>query len=338
MPVTQQDVAAKAGVSRALVSLVMRNSPQVSPIKREAVMRAAEELGYRRNAHAAQLASRRAMTLGLVLNEPQNPVYTQVLKDAEEQAESAGYGLLLTVSNPGAAYERTEVNRLLGHRVDGIVLIGTRLAARDIHELSQQVPVVVVGRRVIGIDVVSIDDRAGARLAVEHLVDLGHQRIAHVDGGSRPGARIRRRTYLETMRRNDLGGHSLIAGGDNTEPGGVAAAEQLLSEARVPTAIVASNDLAAVGVLGAAKHHGIRIPDELSVVGFDNTPLCDYTYVDLTSISQPPELGAAAVDTLLERIRDPERPFETRLLPPSLVVRGTTAPPPRVLPGAQHDV
>jgi DNA-binding LacI/PurR family transcriptional regulator len=326
MPVTQQDVALRAGVSRPLVSLVMRNAPRVSPEKREAVLRAAEELGYRRNTHAAQLASRRAMILGLVLNEPMNPVYTRVLKSAETQAESAGYGLLLSANTVGPEFEREGVGHLLGHRVDGIILLGTNLSSRDVAELSQQVPVVVAGRRVMGADVVSIDDRAGANLAVQHLIDLGHRDIAHLNGGPGPGARIRRRSYEQTMRKNGLAEHILIAGGDNTEPGGVAAAEQLLRETNHPTAIFASNDLAAIGVLAAARSRGLTVPDDLSLVGFDNTPLSGFAYVNLTTVNQPPDVGGAAVDMLIERIDDPAKPVTTRLFKPELVVRGTTAP------------
>jgi DNA-binding LacI/PurR family transcriptional regulator len=326
MLVTQQDVAARAGVSRPLVSLVMRNSPRVSPEKREAVLRAAEELGYRRNTHAAQLASRRAMILGLVLNEPMNPVYTRLLKITETQAESAGYGLLLTVNTVGPEFEREAVGRLLGHRVDGVILLGTQLSTQDVADLSEQVPVVVVGRKVIGVDIVSVDDRVGAKLAVQHLVDLGHRDIAHIDGGPNPGSRSRRRSYEQTMRKNGLAEDVRVTRGNNTEPGGVAAAEALLAGATQPTAIFASNDLAAIGVLAAAQNHGLAVPDDLSVVGFDNTPLSEFAYVNLTTINQPPEMGAAAVEMLIERINDPSKPVATRRFKPELVVRGTTAP------------
>lgn len=329
MPVTQKDVALLAGVSRPLVSLVMRNSPHVSPEKREAVLRAAEELGYRRNAHAAQLASRRAMILGVVITDPMNPVYIRVLKAAEEQAETAGYGVLLAVNNVDPDLERDAVGRLLGHRVDGVVLVGTRLSSQFVAELSLQVPVIVVGRRMAGVDVVSIDDQLGARLVVEHLVELGHRDIAHVDGGPQPGSRIRRRSYEETMRKHGLGDHVRVAGGDNSEPSGVAGAKRLLADGNRPTAIFASNDLSAVGVLAAAQDHGLAVPDDLSVVGFDNSPLSEFAYVNLTTIHQPAELGAAAVDMLIDRITDPSRPTGTRLFKPELLVRGTTGPPRR---------
>ncbi len=328
MPVTQKDVAVHAGVSRPLVSLVMRNSPRVSPEKREAVLRAAKELGYRRNAHAAQLASRRAMILGLVLNDPMNPVYIRVLKAAEEQAETAGYGVLLTVNNVGPDHEREAVGRLVGHRVDGVILVGTHLSSQFVAELSLQTPVITVGRRMAEVDVVSIDDQVGASLAVEHLIELGHRDIAHVDGGPQPGSRIRRQSYEETMSKHGLEAHVRVAGGDNTEPGGLAAARRLLEDGTRPTAIFASNDLSAIGVLAAARDHALAVPGDLSVVGFDNTPLSEFAYVNLTTIHQPAEVGAMAVDILVDRITDPSRPTGTRLLKPELIVRGTT--------GARH--
>jgi DNA-binding LacI/PurR family transcriptional regulator len=329
MPVTQKDVAILAGVSRPLVSLVMRNSPHVSPEKREAVLRAAEELGYRRNAHAAQLASRRAMILGLVLNEPMNPVYIRVLRAAEERAEAAGYGVLLALNNVGPDLEREAVGRLLGHRVDGVILVGTHLSSQGVAELSLQAPMIVVGRRMAGVDVVSIDDHVGARLAVEHLVELGHRDIAHVDGGPQPGSRIRRQSYEKTMSKHGLEDHVRVAGGDNSEPGGLAAARRLLADGNRPTAIFASNDLSAIGVLAAARDHALAVPDDLSVVGFDNSPLSEFAYVNLTTIHQPPEVGAAAVDMLIDRITDPSRPTGTRLLKPELIARGTTGAPHR---------
>jgi DNA-binding LacI/PurR family transcriptional regulator len=328
MAVTQHDVAVRAGVSRPLVSLVMRNSPHVSEQKREAVLRAASELGYRLNAHAAQLASRRSMNLGFILAEVENPIFLQVLKSAEDMAESQGYAVLLSASSLDAAVERSAVDRLLGHRVDGIVLVGTRLPSREVQELAGTLPVVTVSRRIAGVDAVSVDDRAGAEAGVQHLLDLGHRRVAHIDGGSGPGARLRRRGYEEVMTRCGLAGYVEVVRGDYTEPGGVTAAERLLSRSGPPTAIFTANDLMALGVMGVARRLGLRIPDDLSVVGFDNSPMSAFDYIGLTSVVQAPdELGADAVSSLIRRIQDPREPIRTTLVSPTLCVRGTTAPP-----------
>lgn len=325
MSVTQDDVAAKAGVSRALVSLVMRNSPRVSAPKREAVWRAASDLGYRPNTHAAQLASRRAMILGIVLPEVQNPVFPQILKAAEDQAEEAGYSVLVTVGDMDLEQERRAVNRLLGHRVDGLVLTGTKLPSKEVQELARQVPLVAAGRRVKGVDVVSVDDRAGARLAVQHLIDLGHHNIAHIDGGHGPGAQIRRRAYTETMKTHGLAEFVRVATGDYSESAGMTASETLLTDDHPPTAIFAANDLSAVGVLAVAKRLGRHVPADLSVVGFDNTPLSRLNYIDLTTVSQPgDETGSTAIKKLVARVADPQREPGTTLLTPELHARGTT--------------
>jgi DNA-binding LacI/PurR family transcriptional regulator len=328
MAVTQQDVAARAGVSRPLVSLVMRNSPHVSAEKREAVLRAATELGYRRNAHAAQLASHRSMMLGVILAEVANPIFPQILKAAEDRAEERGYGVLLAVGALQADLERRAVNRLLGHRVDGIVLAGTRLPAGEVQELAGTLPVVSVGRRIPGVEGVSVDDRAGARLAVFHLVEQGHRRIAHIDGGNGPGARFRRRGYTEAMTTHGLADFVQVATGDYTEARGVTAAQKLLTGPNPPSAIFAANDLMAIGVMGAAHRLGIRIPEDLSVVGFDNSPLSDFHLIQLTSVRQTPDdLGAKGVNALIRRIQEPDAPFRSTVLKPSLEIRQSTAHP-----------
>jgi DNA-binding LacI/PurR family transcriptional regulator len=228
------------------------------PLQREAVLRAASELGYRLNAHAAQLASRRSMYLGVILAEVENPIFTQMLKSTEDLAESQGYAVLLSVSSLDAAGQRSAVNRLLGHRVDGLVLGGTRLPSREVKELAAILPVVTVGRRVAGVEAVSVDDRTGAEVAVQHLVDLGHRRIAHIDGGNGPGPRLRRRGYEEMMTRCGLAVHHDVVRGDYSETGGVAAAEKLLSGSQPPTAVFAANDPMAFGVMGVAR----RMPSD----------------------------------------------------------------------------
>ncbi|MFI0450128.1 LacI family DNA-binding transcriptional regulator [Actinomadura sp. 6N118] len=324
---TQDDVATRAGVSRALVSLVMRNSPQVSETRRKAVLRAAAELGYRPNAYAAQLASRQTMTLGVVLVELENPVFPAIFSGVEHQAEEAGYAVLLTAGDLDQELERRAVNRLLGHRVDGIILVGTRLPSSELRDLADQVPLVVVGRRVTGVDTVSVDDRQGARVAVEHLLSLGHEDIAHIDGGNGPGARIRRRSYTDTMESHGMSARIRTAGGDYTEQGGRAAAETLLSSPHPPTAIFAANDLSALGVLAGAKRRGMSVPDDLSLVGFDNTTLSAFGYISLTTVNQPGhDMGVAAVNSVTVRIDDTSRRPRTILLAPELVVRSTTAP------------
>ncbi|MEU5342146.1 LacI family DNA-binding transcriptional regulator [Streptomyces sp. NPDC020766] len=327
MSVTLEDVATRAGVSRSLASLVMRNSPSVSAQRREAVLKAAAELGYRPNAHASQLASRRTMTVGVVLVELRNPVYTEIFTGVQEHAERAGYGVLLTGGELlTTETEQRAVNGLLEHRVDGIVLVGPRLSAKDLRELAERVPLVVVGRHVRGVDSVAVDIRHGTHLAVEHLVGLGHEDIAHIDGGTGPGARSHRQAYIDTMTEHGLSARTRIVRGDYTEHGGREATETLLAGPHPPTAVFAANDLSALGALAALKHRAMSAPENLSLVGFDNTDLSQFGYIDLTTIDTPRhDMGATAVTMLTARIEDTTRPPRPVQLAPRLVVRSTTA-------------
>jgi DNA-binding LacI/PurR family transcriptional regulator len=178
---------------------------------------------------------------------------------------------------------------------------------------------------------VANDDRMGARIAVEHLVSLGHRRIAHVDGGDGAGAQARRRGFLDAVAGAGIAAEAVVARGDYTEAGGAEGIDRLLALGRPPTAVFVSNDLAAVGALHALERRGFAVPDDVSVVGYDNTALADLGHIDLTTIDQPRrELGATAVRLLIERLRDGRRRARHVVLPPRLVVRGTTAAPRRI--------
>jgi DNA-binding LacI/PurR family transcriptional regulator len=325
MPVTQDDVAREAGVSRALVSLVMRNSSQVSEARRAAVLAAADALGYRPNVHASQLASHRSMIIGLVITELENPLFAQVMFASERAAAQRGYDLLPTLGDLTVDRERQAVDRLLAHRVDGVILTGTHLTAAEIAALSQELPVAVSGRVVVDVDSVSTDDRAGATMLVEHLVELGHRRIAHIDGGSNAGADGRRAGYVTAMTAHGLKAHVTVAEGGALERDGIAAAHRLLDSAHPPTAVLAFNDTVALGVLAVARRRGLRVPEDLSVAGFDDTPVSGLDYVNLTTVHQSrTRHGDDAVRLVVERIAVPDRPPRSVLVPPRLVLRGTT--------------
>jgi DNA-binding LacI/PurR family transcriptional regulator len=327
MAITQADVARHAGVSRALVSLVMRDSPSVSPARREAVLQAARELGYRPNAHAARLASHRSKVLGLVITELENPIFAEVMFVAEREAARLGYDILPTLGRD-AAKEHEAVNRLLGHRVDGIVLLGSRLDPDEVRSLSLQIPLVVTGRTIDGVDSVAVDGTLGARLVVDHLASLGHRRIAHIDGGKSAGTTNRRDGYLEAMAAHGLHRQTRVVPGGPAEADGIAATEEMLSEQQAPTAIFAFNDMCAAGALSVARHHAIDVPNDLALVGFDDTSISALRCIDLTTVSQPrEELGTGSVSALFERIADPSRLARSTLVAPSLVVRSTTELP-----------
>jgi DNA-binding LacI/PurR family transcriptional regulator len=328
---TITDVARRAGVSKSLVSLVMRGARHVSPARRAAVLQAAADLRYRPNAMARGLKQQATRVLGVLASHLHSPLFADVVEGIHQQASPAGYRVLIDTGNRVPAREDEALETLLELRVDGLVLINVLAESRLIVEASRQVPAVLVGRaaRAATLDSVTNDDRSGTTAAVRHCAALGHRRIAHVDGGLGTGALARRRAYVDAMRALGLGAHVQVAAGTYTEEGGRAGAALLLARDPRPTAILAGNDVAALGALFAIGQNGLRVPEDVSVVGYDDTPLAALKQVALTTVHQPRvEMGRAAVDLLLERIDDDRRRRRRLTLAPHLVVRGTSGPPP----------
>jgi DNA-binding LacI/PurR family transcriptional regulator len=327
---TITDVARRAGVSKSLVSLVMRGADHVSPERRQAVNKAAAELGYRPNAMARSLVQRRTHLVGVMVSDLHNPFFADVVAGIQEQAARTGYKVLVNSGNRAAAREADAMETLLQLRADGIILGSPVLDDEVIGRASREVPIVLVGREAHGPDVDSVtnDDRAGAEVAVEHCVSLGHRRIAHIDGGHGAGAPARRHGYEAAMKRLGLADLVSVVSGTYTEEGGHTGCLLLLAQKPRPTAIFAANDLAAIGALNAIEESGLKVPDDVSLVGYDNTSLAALRHISLTTIHQPRlEMGQLALSTLLERVdQDREEPRRV-ILSPSLVVRASTAPP-----------
>ena len=324
---TIHDVAKLAGVSKSLVSLVMRGAPQVSDARRAAVKKAAAELGYRPNAAAKHLVQGRTFVIGVVVADLHNPFYADMVDSIEQAATDADYRILIGSGFQSPDREAVAVDTFLQLRVDGLILTGSNIPASDIEKAAETVPVVLASRSSTSdaIDSVVVDDRAGAMLAVEHLIQLGHRRIAHIHGGEGSGAMARRAGYERAMTAAGLGKHVISEPGRHIEQGGMDATRLLLAGRHRPTAIFASNDLAAFGALSVAKDHGLRVPEDLSVIGFDNTSMARIAAIDLTTIDQRgADQAAHAVSLLLERLEGRTEPKRI-VVEPNLVRRSTTA-------------
>jgi len=328
-----EDVARRAGVSRALVSLALNGSPKVSDLRRQRVFDACAELGYRPNAAARQLASRRNGSVGVLLNDLHNPFFAETYDGVAAAAPDHDMRLLLTTGGRRPSGEQEAIDHMLEHRVDGIILVSPRLPASAIVAASAIVPVVVVGRVVKGdrIDCITNDERRGVRELVDHLVACGHERIVHIHGGPGAGARARWRGYEHAMKAHGLTPD--VVPGDFTEQAGAQAAAELLRRRTLPTAVFAANDMAAVGALGAFERAGVRVPDDLSIVGYDNTFLSRMPDISLSTVDQSTEeMGRLSVALLAKRIDNLDAPPTLELVVPRYVpgrTSGARTPRPR---------
>lgn len=333
---TIYDVARAAGVSKSLVSLVLHGSERVSEARRAAVLRAIEELGYRPSVAAASLASSRTRSIGVVVDDLENLWYLDLLKGMRDVLNLPGFHLSVADRNLNAHLDLDPVDAFLARGVEGLVLAAEPDHARPTHD----VPVVVAGAREQTdptADVVANDDTAGARLATEHLLELGHTQVGHVTGSGRAAA-LRLSSYVATMDENGL--RPAVAGGGDTpatEESGYRATRRLMAEHPGITAVFAANDTMALGALAALREHGLRVPDDVSLVGYDNSPLAQSRYLSITTVDdRSTDVGTEAARALLSRIEQPDRQPTRILLEPALVPRSSTAlrapAPPRPAP------
>jgi DNA-binding LacI/PurR family transcriptional regulator len=327
MPASIHEVAARAGVSVATVSRSLTTPRTVRENVRARVLAAVAELGYEPNRAARGLITGRTGNVGVIVPDLGNPYFHAVLKGVQARAREADYAVFVADGQEDAAEEEALI-RAMRKQVDGIVLCSSRLAPVTLAGLEPTPTLVLLNRRVPGRPSVVIDSAGGMRRAMRHLAELGHVRCAFVAGP--------RRSWSNRERLRGLRASASAVGAELITIGpvapqfasGAAAADRVLETGA--TAVLAYNDLVAVGVLSRLAELGVRVPDELSVVGFDDIPLAAMVTPPLTTVAAPAELaGRAAVEALLDRLEPgtAQPVAAVQRLPATLVVRSSTAPP-----------
>jgi DNA-binding LacI/PurR family transcriptional regulator len=323
-----EDVAALVGLSVSTVSLVLNNEAGPSDRTRQKVLDAAAELGYRPDRAASQLARRRSRLLGVMMD-IRSTFHAELTEELQAAAEERGYDLVLSPVTRSHD-ERRAVDILLDFRCGALVLLGPASSPHLLGQLSQQLPVVVVGRRVNApqVDVVRTADHEGVKQAIDHLAALGHRHIAYLDGGRGTIAADRRRGYRTAMHRHGLTEFIQVIAGDPTEEAGMRAAEALLSAETLPTAVMAFNDRSAVGLEDGLSRSGVTVPETISIVGYDDSPISRLAHVNLTTVNQNPHQQAThAVNAAVARLDGLGGDAQQIVLTPHLLARGTTAAP-----------
>lgn len=326
---TIKEVATLAGVSSATVSHVINETRFVSDAVREQVVQAMRTLNYQPNALARSLRSGHTNTLGLILPDSANPFFAELGHSIENAAFEAGYSVILCNTENDLQKETLYMDVLTKKLVDGMIFVATGDHSDTLKKLKDlEIPVVVMDRDFPGLDleIVLTDNLQGGVLATEHLISLGHKKIGCIAGPSGINPSSQRVTgYVQALQRAGLEiDPQLIASGDFHPEAGREAGYKLLSQKNAPTAIFASNDLMAIGVLRAANELGLRVPEDLALVGYDDIVLASYTNPPLTTINQPKvEMGLTTLRILLNRIKNKQSAPQRALLPVSLVVRGS---------------
>lgn len=330
---TIKDVAALAGISYTTVSHVLNKSRPVSDQVRIKVEAAIQQLDYVPSAVARSLKAKSTSTIGLLIPNGVNPYFAELARGIEDYCERNGFCVILCNCDDNADKQRGYLRVLLEKRVDGLIVssVGGD-PGLDGSLAGVRTPMVVVDRELEGIDadLVRIDHELGGYLATRHLLELGHRHIACIHGPAQTSvARLRLTGYERAMAQAGIKvePHWVIES-DYTSPGGYQAAVSLL-EGSPPTAIFAGNDMIGIGVLRAAAERNVRVPRDLSVVGFDDIEMSRYVYPALTTVGQSiVELGESAAQMLLRRITGPfDGVTEQRVVLPGIVLRESTAPP-----------
>ena len=329
---TMADIAADLGVSRQLVSLVLRNQPGASPATRARVAEAAKRLGYSPHAGARLLRQATSRQIGVVFA-PKNAPEQEIVESIYISAADRGYQVVLSAATDTRSGMQA-LEELLGYRCAALLVIGADLASDELRSLARRanVPLVAVGagNRNRAFDVVRSAGDDGIAECVRYLAELGHRAVTYVHASSMPPAPLRLSGYLRAAKELSIDPAVLEIPGEYTEECGAEAARRLLERPIRPTAVMMGNDHAALGLVLTLARSGVSVPEDVSVTGFDDSRPARLSSLDLTTVRQDPqEMGRAAIDAALRRLSDPSRRPRETVVATTLVVRGSTAPPRR---------
>ncbi len=328
---TMADVAEKVGVSRQLVGLVFRDAPGVGAETEAKIRAAAKELGYRPNLAAQSLRREGSKYIGVVFHASErstNEIIPAIYKHASEQ----GFQVVISAISSDRT-DQEAIDEVIGHRCDGLILIASTLSVTRLQKLARTIPLVSLGRRLSGVraGVVSSHGEAGVFEAVEHLIGLGHKSISYVSAKDMLDNEYRLEGYRTAMDKAKLKKSVVNITGDFAEDGGARAADKILAFDTLPTAVVCNNDQSAFGLIHRFLQAGVRVPQDVSVIGYDDT-VAQLPFLDLTTVRQDPdELAKSSVDDLAARIKGDKYLSETFLTSSKLLLRTSTCQP-RAMP------
>lgn len=326
MAVTLKDIAKVAGVSYATVSRALSNHPDVSPETRERIKKIAKEMNYVPDPSARGLKGKNTNMIGLVVPDISNPFFSELALGVESFANEHGYCVFLCNTNWDYEREKTYVDILKAKRVDGVIISSVIENATHHKKLSLPLVYITEGPRSDDIYYVGIDNKAGAVLGVEYLIKLGHKDIVYIGGSEKTSTnRERFEGYKETMQRHGYTVKANLRTSNSfSQESGYKAAMEMLIKSEIPTAVFAVNDIVALGVIQAIEEFGLKVPEDISVVGFDDIAFSSMHRIKLTTVSQPKfEMGRQSAELLINLINQENIGQKINIIQPSLIIRDT---------------
>jgi len=324
---TIKDVAKLAGVHPSTVSRVINNDSRISEKTKEKVLLIINKLGYTPNAIARGLKTKRTYTLGMLIPDITNPFFAEIARGVEDAASKNNFNVILCNTDDKLKKERTYLQILRGKRVDGFILGTAHIKDKSILELEKKkFPYILVSRNIEGLEknCIIVDDIEGGKIATEYLIKLGHRQIAHITGPLQTRSALNRlKGYQLALKKYEIEYRDELVGeGDFKIKGGYQIMKRFLKLSEPPAAIFAANDLLALGAMQAIQKKNFHIPEDFSVVGFNDIELASFVYPALTTVRQPMlEMGAIAVKMLLKIIEEGEFNQRKIVLKPKLIIR-----------------